>query len=849
MADNSPNLNIFEGAPASFREALRLFSGVTGTVLPVKPETAGPVQLYTLSTVPEEGQPALPAFTDEELLNPPLLQKSLADTAALFFHAPGHEVFIFNPRHPQARFGTAPLKASRRDISLLAGFIRMSGKDPHGDPAHLADGEFSLGNLHAAHYLYDLAAAHNPASRARFQLGAVLVELGLLQEAYDELKADTDPEALLCLAVIHRRTGNTALARKTLAAMGSGTQLEERREIEAAWLDLDEGKEEEAVKAFQRLSSAAFDKVEALSGLGAAMAKTAFRTKDRSRLAAAAAALRSALAAPSPASVRVFFQLGNLYFRSGETAQAETCYRRSAAMAPAVQALANLALTLVKTGKLEEAAAITAQVALTDLASAWRLAAEFPKDSVTALFPPAESAPAPKPGEGAGQIERFPTAGQQPAPAAAPVEPAPQAEPLPAPAPRAPEPPATMRVPVPETAPGDFPALNPSSEPPPAPAIKANPFSAAQPPAPRSPVMETAGGNFQFVNPSAEPPAPVAEASPLAPAQPQVSTISGRHVNISADNPGQAPGLQIETLRDVMSSGTQLTEEESRKDDFISRAFKLASDLEEELGRKIYYNQDGLSEVEGKLRRKFIKAAGNQQGNLETVRDCAAFLCYFMQERHKGRLIKLADFDPWGWPMVFSKPGFKFTTYPVQRAWRLLWQETVPEPGWLTKYYRWVADRLNETAPPACGADAVRAKVKSHPERLIDAQTEHKRMLVLLSSMNETSGIELGRSGLIKLEDAIKNNFRPGIPPSADGWKLLRCFGHLLAAILAKDFKAEWYNVDGDDGGWSMRLPWDTFVFPLGKVYKTASLRDDLDAYYGVLIAEKLRAHAGPKSA
>ncbi|MDO8805477.1 MAG: hypothetical protein Q7R35_13730 [Elusimicrobiota bacterium] len=822
MADIPPNLNIFEGAPASFREALPLFSGVAGAALPVRQEAAGTVQLYTLSPVSEEGQPALPAFTDEKLLNPPLIQKSLADTAALFFHAPAHEVFIFNPSHPQARYDAAPLKASRRDLSLLAGFVRMGGrKDPQRDPAHLAAGEFALGNLHTAHYLYSLAAANNPASRARFQLGAVLVELGLLQEAYDSLKADTDHEALLCLAVIHRKTGNAALARKTLAALGNDTQLSERREIESAWLDLEEGKEEEAEKTFQRLSSAAFDKVEALSGLGAAMAKTAFRTKDRGRLAAAAAALRSALTTPSAASVRVFFQLGNLYFRSGDAAQAETCYRRSAALAPAVQALANLALTLIRTGKQAEAAAVTAQVALTDIASASRLVAEFPKDGLSALFPPVAPLPAPQPGPAAGQIERFTKAEPQPAPAAAhietappPMEPQPQQQ-------AAPETPAQAPIPAPIPAPMPMPV-----------------------PTARAPALKNSGANFQFINPAASsPPAPVTEVNPLAPAQPQASSISGRKTAAAE----QASGLQIETLRDVMASGTQLTEEESRKDDFISRAFRLASELEDELGRKVYYNLDGLSEAEGKLRRKFIKPAANPQGNLETVRDCAAFLCYFLQERHKGRLIKMTDFDPWGWPMVFEQPGLKITTYPVQRAWRLLWGETVPEPGWLTKYANWVADRLKETSPPACGAAAAREKAASHPERIIDAQTEHKRMLVMVSSLSETSGIELGRSGLVKLEDSIKRNFKPGIPPTADGWKLLRCYGHLLAAILAKDFKAAWYNVDGDDGGWSMRLPWNTFVFPLGKVYKTASLHDDLDAYYGVLLAEKLRAHAGPK--
>jgi len=783
MTENPGNINIFEGATGSFQDALPLFTGVSGTVLPVRTETSGPAQLCTITQISEAGRPALPSFTNEDLLDPPLIRKTLAETALLFFHAPLHEVFVFNPRHPKARLSAAQLKASRREISLLAGFLKSGDKKTQQDPSRLAAGEFSLGNLHSAHYLYHMAAFRNPASRARFQLGAVLIELGLLQEAYDLLKADTDPEALICLAAIHRKTGNIELARKALSELGQGNQLEERRNTESAWLDIEEGKEAEAEKNFQRLSSSAFEKAEALSGLGAAMARAAFKTKDRNRLAAAVSALRSALATPSSGSGRIFFQLGNLYFRSGDLPQAEACYRRSAAQAPAVQALANLALTLIKTGKLEEAAAITLQVALTDLTSAKRLTAEFPKDRLAALFRVQEAGPAPQPL------------------AAAKPEPAPGPE----------------RQPAPE-------------------------FTPAPQPAPqKTPGLQTAAEGFRFINPAAPAPAKAAKPVQLSPAQPLTPTITGRQPATAPAEPAPAPQIEIETFRDVMHSSSQPTEEESRKDEFISRAFKLASELEDELGHKIYFNLDGLNEAERRLRLKFIKSGAGTAGKLDAVRDSAAFLCYFLQERHKGRLIKLADFDPWGWPMLFDQPGLKLVTYPVQRAWKMLWQETVPEPGWLTKYTNWLADRLKQQPSPVCGAEAARAKVCSHPEKIADAQTEHKRMMVLISSLNETSGIELGRSGLLKMENAIKINFRPDIPPTADGWKLLRCYGHLLAAILAKDFKATWYNVDGEDGGWSMQLPWKTFVFPLGKIYKTASLRDDLNAYYEVLLEDKLR--------
>ena len=774
MADNFSNLNIFAGAPASFLQAVQAFAGVTELALPIRVETAGPATLYALAPFTEGARSGLAAFTDARFLTPPLTRRPIPEAALLFFHAPGHDQFVFNAPTPQAA-GLSPLRASRRDLSLLAGFI-MSGAKTGEDPVRLADGEYNLGRLHGAHYLYALAAARNPASRARFALGAVLVELGLLQEAYDGLKGDGDPEALLNLAVIHRKTGNPQAARDMLAAIGPGTPLEDRKAAEIAWLDLEAGKEEEAEKAFRRLATSAFDKAEALSGLGAALANAAFRTKDKGRLAAAATALRSALVTPSPSGARVFFQLGNLYFRSGDPAQAETCYRRSAAISPAIQALANLALTLIKTGKLEEAAAVTLQVALTDMPSAARLVAGFPKDALAALFPPPPLAPAP----------------QAPVPqAAAPAEDAPKAE---------------------------------------------EPARPAEPGAPAAPA-----------EPSPAIAAEVPQAASLAPAQPQTPPPSGRSLP-PAPAPAPATALKVETLRDIMTAPTATTEAESRKDDFISGAFKLASDLEDELGKKVYFNAVGLGDVEKKLRLTFLRAGTNPQTRIDLVKDCAAFLCYALQERHKGRLIKMPDFDPWGWPMIFEAPGLKLTTYPIQRVWRLLWEETVPEPGWLTKYFDWVAGRLKEPAPPPCGLAAARGKIMSRPERLADTAAEHKRMLILNSSLPETSHIEYARTGILKLENAIKTSFKPEIPPTTDGWKLLRCYGHVLAEIMIKDLKAAWYNTDGEDGGWSLQLPWKTFIFPLGKVYRTAADRGSLAEYYDALLAEKLRLQGGPKA-
>jgi len=287
------------------------------------------------------------------------------------------------------------------------------------------------------------------------------------------------------------------------------------------------------------------------------------------------------------------------------------------------------------------------------------------------------------------------------------------------------------------------------------------------------------------------------------------------------------------------------SEAETRKDDFMGRAFKLASSLEDEFNKKIYFNADGLAEVEKKLRLTFIKDRQNPQEAVETVKNCAAFLCFLLQERFKGRLIKLPDFDHWGWPMVFDVPRHVIT-YPVERVWKLLWKGGVPEPGWLAKYLQYVEDELGSgkiEAPQ--GAAAVRGGTASHPERLTDARTEHRRIMILTATLEETAGIDLDRAGIMKLEKALKDKFKPDIPPTADGWKLLRCYGHILAEIAARDFKAAWYNTDGSDGFWSMRLPWGTFIFPIGKIYKTAANRESLGEYYDILLADKLRASNG----
>jgi len=519
---------------------------------------------------------------------------------------------------------------------------------------------------------------------------------------------------------------------------------------------------------------------------------------------------------PSHAAARIFFQLGNIYFRSGDSSQAEDCYRKAAALSPGLQALANLAATLIRAGKHQEAAVIAAKVALTDPASARRLADQLPKEG-------APQAGQPRFGQGANtgmgghtdaptQPKEFDLEALRTAP--------PQAR---AAARQAPPEPAGRKSGF------EMETLQDAMGTPAAPAA---PSRSREPEAGVSGRMnalnlETLQGTL------AAPSAEQGQAS-LEPAAPRIPPGISNRRTFSQDQ-----GADMQSLQEAMRSPSSQDGQERRPEEFLSGAYKLASDLEREFGGKVHFNREGLTAVEKKLR--ICAKQGKFSSAPELIKDCSAFLCYFLQERHKGRLVKLADCEPWAWPMIFKQQDATVTTYPVQRVWRLLWDENLPEPGWLAKYADWLAGSLSSAAGRPTGADAVRSGTKSHPERLIDTQTEHKRIMKLVSTLAETSDIELGRPGVAKLAAAIRNNFKPDIPPSADGWKLLRCFGHILAATLAKDFKADWYNTDGEDGRWSMQLPWGAFVFPIGKIYKTASQREDLGDYYAAMLSEWLK--------
>ncbi|OGS07882.1 MAG: hypothetical protein A2270_02400 [Elusimicrobia bacterium RIFOXYA12_FULL_51_18] len=808
MANELPDFTIFRlSKTPSLAEIIGSFNSFPELVSPVVPAQTAGLPLYTISDYHDQELSILPVFTSPELIEPPYTVKPVLPFLQMLFSSPAAEIFAFNPTHAKAKFPAAEIRLDKHRLSAAIGFLQTPSPLPAGEELEAAlRNEAGLGNLHRANYMASVLLAGNPSAPPYGSYAETLINLGLLQEAYNYVKTFQTPDFFCYRAAILRLSGDPAKARQWLAKIPGGTPFEDKKKLELAWLALEESRTGEALDAFRSLAKNSFEKTGALFGVGVTLMKSAPPGRNQAETSEIMTVFSSALNLPSPLLPDIFIQLGNLNFRTGNYSEAAACYQKAADISPTIQSKANLGLAFIKTGNLQEAAALANDIALTDPASAGRLATELPADSAFKLLENSRQ-----------HRDSLPSAAEKPRPDLIP--------------------PGLAATEV------QFANLNvlPKA---PSPEIK-RPDTA---PKPESFVPPPVARNVQDSEPSAETATVSLEAAlprnvtGVRAARPAESALPQ---SVASDPVTPKPNeIVMESLMDAVCAAPRPMETETRKDDFLGRAFKLASSLEEELNKKVYFNADGLTEVEKKLRLTFMQGRQTPQDALEMVKDCAAFLCFLLKERHKGRLIKMPDFDHWGWPVLFETPKH-MVTYPIQRAWRLLWEgESFPDPGWLTQYLLYVEDELRaKTTEKAQGAAAIRNKILSHPERRIDVQTEHRRIITLTTTLEETSHIELGRSGIVNLENALKENFRPDIPPTADGWKLLRCYGHILAEILIRDFKAVWYNVDGNDGFWSMYLPWRTFVFPIGKIYKAASNRESLSEYYDTLRAEKLKGH------
>jgi len=273
-------------------------------------------------------------------------------------------------------------------------------------------------------------------------------------------------------------------------------------------------------------------------------------------------------------------------------------------------------------------------------------------------------------------------------------------------------------------------------------------------------------------------------------------------------------------------------EEQTNKDEIKTLAFEFAKNLEEEFQTKVLFNLEGLNVVERKLRITFMSEISTQEKN-NVINGASAFLTFLLKERFKAEIIKYNDLDPWtNEAIIKNKNSLQLFTYPVARVWLINWNEKLPEQGWLGNYLKYLTYFMNQKEENEYGKRAVISKISSHPEKIFDAIIEHKKILTIASEIEETSYIPLNPSSVIKIESEIRKRFKPKIPPTRDGWKILRCYAHIFLEIILKDIKPQWYNVEKNDGFWSFKIKENKFIFPIGKVYKTALLGESLVNYY-----------------
>ncbi|MDT8286366.1 MAG: hypothetical protein RQ748_04575 [Elusimicrobiales bacterium] len=775
MPPSGNDFNIFKLSSASLDEIMSCFRGFPSLSFPVSEKKIRGFALGTVRPVERDGAPCFPVITDERIAAAPGLTMPAKDALARLFYAPAAENAVFNPEGPLVKEAGPEVKLDRMKLSLILGFL-----DTPQEPSDLltaAAAALSAGEFHKANYLFFRIFEREGQDKITALYPQVLMELGQHRQAYFMLKDLATPEAWCNLAFIYFETGDIPHAAEFLSRVPPGTALEDRRGLLAALLKASAGGPgfQDPLRAMIPGPLAA----EASCGLAGVLYRSA--PNDRVVLDEAKTIASSAAASPRTA-FKALSLLGSIKFSLGDFRGADEDWNRAFTLAPMPALLANAGAALIGQRAYGETLSAAAELAPWDEAAAERLVAAVPDEAIAA------------------------------GPAAAPFRAAPPA----------------------------------------APAAAAPELSAG-----KQPGVGEKESVFDYLNTMKKEPEP--EAKPTASLE--RADISSRTPTASGGNPperpapeaaepgpekGPAPAAQEERISDMriedygeLFEAVSSKPEQARTDDFMGRAFRLASSLEEETGRKIYFSIEGIAEVEKKLRLTFIKAEKNPVETTDIVLSAAAFLAYFFQERHRARLLKLEDFDPWAWPLV--APNSDFLTYPVQRVWRLLWDETLPEPGWVTRYAQWAESEIRSPSAKIIGADAVRRRVRSHPERVTDAQTEHRRIVGLASTLSETADIEISRTGAAKISQALKSRFKPGIPPTSDGWKLLRCYAHLFTSILIKDFKGTWHNTDGNDGLWSLRFPWNTYAFPLGKVYKAASNGEDLLEYYDKLTEEKLK--------
>lgn len=831
MVDSAINSNIFGENFSSFVLALEQFENLEKLSAPVREHNCAGKQVYSVIPHTINSEEIFPIFTDVNKIEPPLLQKTSLDFLKLIFSNPAIQTILINPILEKTKQGESPsntIKLNRNKLSIMIGSRQAEEKKEElvNDFIKKIMNEVKLGNLHKANYISSLAIVQGNAQAIAAVYPQLLINLRLYQDAYDFIKiSPKNPLMLYYSAVIFRVTGNCKKTSEILDSIPKDVGMENKINLQKAWIAMSLEHFKEAEEKFKELLNSPLEKNEASIGLGMTLSKKGLLEKDVQALNDSLDILKESLDLPGGLNAQAHFYIGNIYFNTGKYQEAIDHYDKSLKTTPSLPTMINLTNTYLKLQKYEEGLDIVLSIALVDLDAAEKILAEFPKDildGLSTLHPDISTI------QNISQYANIFNISKDEEKKEAQKDNLKSKD----------SPPLLIEGFTHEILPSEPP------ETPPEPkklktssktkneqlleqikSAKINSSSSSEPKAAAKEELPPEEKEKPITIASLERNEPIAQSDRIAPDE-----------NLPQETSDE---LKMESSSRIFSLNIQnLHKAANENDEFISRAFKLASQLENDFGKKIGFNISGLTEIEKKIRLAFIGDQIDQQQKIELTLDCAAFLCYMIREKHRGKLIKFSDFDPWAWPMIFENS--ELVTYPIERLWRLLSFEKIPDAGWLIKYVQYLDGRFQtNNLTQYSGIKAVKNKIRSHPEKIIDAETEHKKILILNSSLKETKAIRLTKVGITELENSIKIRFKPQVPPTTEGWKLLRCYAHIFTEILTREFNLQWFNTEGNDGHWSMHSPWMTFVFPLGKVYKCVANGESLMEYFEALLAEK----------
>ena len=833
MADSAINSNIFGENFSSFVLELEQFKSLDKLAAPAREHLCSDKQVYTIIPQTINSETVFPVFTDAREIEPPLLQKKPLDFLKIIFSNPAIQTILINPsaeKTESEKISGKTIKLNRNKLSIMIGSLQSNiKKEDVGVFLKKIISEMNQGNFHNANYISSLAIAQGNAQQVAAVYPQILINLRLYQDAYDFVEIfPKNPLMLYYSAVIFRVTGNFKNTSEILNSIPEDIGMENKKNLQKAWIDMSLGNFNEAEEKFKSLLISPLEKNEAGIGLGMTLFKKGISQKDLQALNDSLSIFKESLDLPGGLNAQAHFYIGNIYFNTTKYPEALEHFEKSFHLTPSLPTMINLTNAYLKLNKYKEALDMVLLIALVDLNSAEKILAQFPKDilkdlptihpdiSATKNISQTESKAKEKNEFLENNLKSKSPETENAKPSAAP----PKAEFNQSADKTKPIPPIFLK---PQKKPSDnLPQEKEESE---------NTASLA----PNEPVSQS-----DRLAPDEESPQEKETPLHMASLERSEPIPQSDRIKPTEELPQATENeFKMESSSNIFSSNIQNAHQaDNKNDEFISRAFKLASQLENDFGKKITFNVNGITEVEKKIRITFLGDHFDYQQKVDLVLDCAAFLCYMLKEKHKGKLIKFADFDPWAWPMLFENS--EMVTYPIERLWRLISLENIPDAGWLIRYVQYL-DGIFQTKglDQYSGITAVKNKIRSHPEKIIDAQAEHKKIMILNSSLDETSSIKISQTGISELENSIKIRFKPQVPPSSEGWKLLRCYAHIFAEILIKEFNFQWFNTEGNDGQWSMHSPWMTFIFPLGKVYKCAANGESLTEYFEYLLAEK----------